>query len=156
MTRKRAAVVAALVLAAAGMAACGQTPFVADQTIHVLTPAPLATVSAPFVVSWTGAGLSDNRFAVFVDRTPIAPGHSLRDLATDQCKRQPGCPGDVYLAGLGVFLTDSDRVTVPVLQPLAGGTASRQAHPVRTLTLVVMDAQGRRVGDSAWQVEFRG
>jgi len=138
----------------ASLAGCGSRAFVANQSVHIVSPAPLATVTAPFVVTWTASERSDGGFAVFVDLSPIAPGHSLRDLASDQCKQQPGCLNASYLAGLGVYLTRLDHVTIPALQPLAG-TEGRQAHPVHILTVVMMDSGGRRVGDAAWQVEFR-
>jgi hypothetical protein len=143
------------VLGLAGLTGCGGGSFVADQSVHITSPAPLTSVSRPFVVSWTASGHRDARFAVFVDQSPIAPGHSLRDLAAAQCSRQPGCPDPSYLAGLGVYVTGSDHVTVPVLVPLAG-TAGREAYPVHVATLVLTDSSGRRTTDASWQVEFRG
>jgi hypothetical protein len=142
-------------LVVAGCASASRAFFV-DESVHITSPAPLTTVSAPFEVTWIATGSADRGYALFVDRSPIAPGHSVRDLATDQCKRLPNCQPDAgYLAGLGVFLTHSDEVTVPNLEPLAG-TASREQHPVHTFTVVVMDSNGHRLGDAAWQGEFRG
>jgi hypothetical protein len=159
LIRRRGATAWAPVLMAAGclvgLTGCGVGSFVTNQSVHVISPAPLTTVSAPFVVAWTVSGRTGPRFAVFVDQSPIAPGQSIDDLASQQCQRQPGCVNASYLAGLGVFLTASDQVTVPVLAPL-GGAAGREAFPVHTVTVVLMDSQGRRVGDAAWRVEFRG
>src|SRR5437762_2087715 len=105
---------------ATALSGCGATAFSADESIRITSPAPLTKVSIPFDVSWTVASTRDRSFAVFVDRSPIAAGHSLRDLASDQCKRQRGCPDAAYLAGLGVYLTTTDHVTVQALLQLAG------------------------------------
>jgi hypothetical protein len=115
----------------------------------------MAVVSAPFVVSWTTGSLNTSAYAVFVDQAPIAPGHTVRDLATVDCKHQPGCPDASYLAGRNVYLSTSDRLVVPTV-PIAGGTAGRAAHPAHTLTIVALDAGGHRQGDAAWTTEFRG
>ena len=159
LTWPRAAVGAPLaclaVIGAAWLTSLASGSLVSDQSLALTAPAPLTTVSPPFVVSWTTSGHRHSRFGVFVDQSPIAPGQTLRVLATTQCQREPGCRPDAsYLAGLGVYVTSSDHVRVPVLQPLAG-TDEQDAHPVHTVTVVLMNAQGRRIGEAAWQVEFR-
>lgn len=146
--------VCAIALAVAGLET-GSRSFVADQGLHITSPAPLATVSVPFTMAWSGPHKAGRRYGVFVDSTPIAPGRSLRDMATQQCKRLPGCqPSASYLAGLGVYVSSSDQLTVPTLEPV-GGVAGREGHPVHTARVVVLDFSGRRVGDAAWEVEFR-
>ena len=148
----------AFLLSAVVLAGCAGSSrsFVADKSVSIVAPAPLATVSLPFTVSWTVSGVPPHSFAVFVDRRPIPPGHSLRDLASHQCRLQQSCrPDATFLATIGVYLTDSDVVTVSNLEPV-GGTAGREPHPVHTATIVAIDAEGRRAHDAAWQVEFRG
>ncbi|MHB8463990.1 MAG: hypothetical protein ACYDH6_15510 [Acidimicrobiales bacterium] len=141
---------------ALALAACSAEPraFIADQRLRITAPAPMAVVSAPFAVTWTTTRQGDASYALFVDHLPVPPGHSLRDLATDQCKAQPGCPDATYLAAHGVYLTTSDTVDVPTL-PTLGGTARRAAHPAHTLTVIALDARGRRRGDAAWALELR-
>jgi hypothetical protein len=151
-----AVVVAALLALSIGQG--GARSFTLDSTVRIVSPAPLSTVSQPSVIRWTG-GRRGEKFAVFVDLTPIGPGHNLRDLATPDCKQAPTCePTADYLAGLGVFLTSSDEVTVPMLQPVGGveGENGRATHPVHTATVVEMNSADERVGDASWQVQFHG
>ena len=116
-----------------------------------MTPAPFAAVQAPFTVQWEHDG--DGQFAVFVDRAPIRPGQALADLATPECERSPGCPDEQYYADRGVYLTTDDRIVVEQLLPLAGSNG-RNPSPVHLATIVRI-AEGRRVGEAAWTVEFR-
>ncbi len=138
------------------MAGCGGSsrPFAEDDHLTITAPAPLEVVEAPFAVSWTTSEAGDRSFAVFVDVTPVPPGHQLRDLADDQCKRVAGCPDERYLAGLGVYVTTADHVTVNRLPPL-GGTAGQADHPVHTITVIGLDDGGRRRGDAARTIEIR-
>jgi hypothetical protein len=96
---------------------------------------------------------------VFVDRLPLPPGHTLRDVALDQCKRLPSCyPDTNFLSGLGIYLTNDTSVSIPILkvQSSMGGT---EHPPFHRLTVVMFSGQGtggHRIGDAAWEVEFRG
>jgi hypothetical protein len=148
------AVVSAAVAAFAG-AGCSGADFSADQSVHITSPQPLALVSVPFRVAWSVSRHSGDRFAVFLDSTPMAPGTTLRQLAGTACKGQVHCPDATYLAGLGIYLTSSNRVTIPAL-PATAGTNGREPHPVHTLTVVLVNAAGSRVGSAAWETEFRG
>jgi hypothetical protein len=129
----------------------GPRALVADQAVHVISPAPLATVSQPFTVAWRGPG---RRYVVFVDSSPISSGGSLRDIAPSSCRKVPTCqPSVSYLATIGVYVTQSDQVTVSSLNGVTG-VDSRQSRPVHRATVVVVDSNGRRIGSQAWQVEF--
>lgn len=145
---------------AAGLSSCGGS-LVASQAVHITSPAPLTTVTSPFNASWTTSGGGHYRYAVFVDRVPIAPGHTMRDLALDECKRIPTCfPDATYLSGLGVYITSQDQLAVQTL-PIVVGMEGNEHPPIHTLTVVLFSGQGattagHRVGDAAWQVEFRG
>lgn len=144
-------------LLATALAGCSGAPitFSADQSVHITSPAPLATVSVPFQASWSTGGHAHARYAVFLDSAPMAPGSTLRQLAGTSCKDQVHCPNAAFLAGIGVYLTASNRVVVPALPALAG-TDGREPHPVHTLTIVAINAAGRRIGAGAWETEFRG
>lgn len=158
LTRHPLELATAALLAVAPATACGgeARAFRADDTVVITSPTPLTTVAAPFTVTWRASTGYDGAFGVFVDREPIAPGRTVRDLAADQCKRVSNCqPTRSYLAGLGVYVTTGHGVTVATLQ-LPSGMVGKQAHPLHEATIVLMDRAGRRVGDAAWQVEFRG
>jgi hypothetical protein len=156
VTRRRLlTLVAAAGAAATALTGCGgaQRAFVVDDHVRITAPAPLAVVSTPFTVRWT-AGRSDDRYAVFVDRDPMAAGHSLRDLADDQCKQVRGCPDESYFANRGVFVTSRSQVEIPLL-PILKGTGARARHPRHTITVITIDDHGRRSSDGSWQVEVR-
>lgn len=138
------------------VAGCGGAPraLVADQHVRIVSPAPLDVVAAPFTVRWTSTNRSDRSFAVFVDLQPVPPGHQLRDLADEQCKKIRGCPDAGYLANRGVFVTERSEVEVPTL-PVLRGTGARARHPAHIVTIVTLDSAGRRTGDGSWQLEVR-
>ena len=153
-----AAACSALAIAGCGT---GSMSFRVDDSVHVTSPAPLITAVAPFQITWTAPSGPD-RYGVFVDIAPIAPGATMRSLATQDCKRIAACwPDPSYLAGLGVYVSDpalhgSGAVDVEQLVPL-NGIGGSEAHPVHTATLVRLDPSGHtRIDDVAWQVEFRG
>lgn len=137
------------------LAGCGGAPraFTVDGHVRITAPAPLAVVSTPFTVRWTSTD-DAQRYAVFVDQDPIAPGRTLRDLADDQCKHARGCPDAGYLANRGVFVTARRQVEVPLL-PILKGTGARARHPGHRITLVAVDARGRRTSDASWRVDVR-
>jgi hypothetical protein len=133
----------------------GARSLAANRSVYFTSPAPMEVVSAPFTVDWRGPTGPGHRYALFIDLSPVAPGQSLRTLATSQCQQQAACqPTTAYLEGVGVFVTSTDHVSVPALQPLSGPEGA-QRHPVHTATLVELTASGLRAGDQAWQVQFR-
>jgi hypothetical protein len=143
-----------LVLAAVLLASCGSQLWRRDHGVVVLSPAALSTVRVPFVIRWSvAADRPSPRYAVFIDRAPVAPGHGLRDVADPLCRITPGCPDTAYLQGRGVYTTSVPSLTVSDLQPV-GGIDGRTHHPVHTATIVRLDASGDRVGEASWSVEF--
>ena len=156
MTGKGAALLLALAVCGTATAACsGPRAFARDDQLQIVSPAPLTNVGERFAIRWTTAHRLAPAYAVFVDHNPIRPGHGMRDLADDQCKRQRGCPDDAYLVSKGVFITASNSVDVPGLNPL-GGIAGAADHPTHTATVVLLDRSRHRSGDAFWTVEFRG
>jgi hypothetical protein len=134
--------------------ACGR-PLTVSTAVTIEAPAPLTTVAPPFTLRWSGSPRPGHSYAVFIDRTPISPGHNLRDLANDQCKHIRGCPDASYLASRAVYLTNSTSVVIPVL-PQVGGIEGRASHPVHAITLVALDSHHRRAGEASWTIELRG
>jgi hypothetical protein len=141
-----------LILAMVILAGCN-LDFSNDSRVSLISPRDMSLVHLPLRVLWTshiprGSNLS---YALFVDRTPLSPGQSLRALADDTCKHTPGCPNAAWLAARGVFLTNSTSVRLTYL-PTLSGTENQDLH---TLTLVLLNADHRRSGEGAWSVSFR-
>jgi hypothetical protein len=143
-------------LAAALVPACaGVRELRADQ-LSIVAPAQLARVELPTTVRWTTKALPDSvsRFAVFVDRGPMAPGGNLRSLADDACRARPGCPDADYLRTLGIYVTDRSSFAIPAVLDVRGAGA-HTAHPVHRAVVVALDDHGRRVGGFSAQATFR-
>lgn len=138
--------------------------FRADERVEITAPADRATVELPQTFEWTvrdfevtgrsgeagdGAGL----FALFLDRTPVGPGDDVDEaLSADEearCGDDRACR-DAALAQRGVWVTEDTRLTVDQV-----GTTGRASDDLHRLTLVLVDGRGRRVGESAFSVEFR-
>ena len=167
--RRRAAFLAAC--CALGVAGCGLAhaqglSFRVDNRLHLTAPADLKSVNQPVSVSWaiTGfrvAGGGTERpsrqagyFGVFVDRAPIAPGQTMRAVASGDhiCLSDPQCPGADYLAARHVFTTTTPTVTLPRLPDVPGDAEPVQVHRV---IVVLIDTGGHRIGESAWELDLR-
>ena len=157
-----------LVLAAAG---CGiahpqDLNFSVDKRLQFQSPPARALVGTPVTVRWTMAGFrvepagsapasaDAGYFAVFVDRAPIRPGQTMRAVATgdEVCLHQKGCPDAAYLAARQIYTTTATAVTLPQIPPLSGNVQRIQYHSV---TVVLMDTTGHRIGESAWELDLR-
>jgi hypothetical protein len=152
--RPRPAAGAALAVLALG--ACASPGSLrADRRVRITSPAPMAPVTVPFTVKWDADPGVGNRFAVFVDRAPLARGADIAGLADPTCRSHPPCPDDAYFRRQGVYVVTADEATIATL-PAASGLAAQAPHPVRTLSVVALDDSGRRTSDTAWEVEIRG
>ncbi|MHB2022122.1 MAG: hypothetical protein ACYCO3_02135 [Mycobacteriales bacterium] len=139
--------------------------FVTDTRLSIISPKDRVLVHLPVTIRWrmrefTVAGpgsapVSKNvgYFAIFVDRAPVRPGQSLRAVAaSDQaCMHTPGCPNASYLAERGVYTTTKDYLT---LTQVAEVNTYQQVQ-LHTVTIVLLNTAGRRIGESAWYVDFR-
>lgn len=135
------------------LAGCGSPRWTLDQSVVILSPSSLSTVSVPFDIQWKPSGLAPVKYGVFIDTAPMAPGHGVADMVDSMCKLTPGCPDASYLAGRGVYLTSATHLAIDQLNPV-GGTDGRRSHPVHTVTIVRMDGNGHRLGEASWTVEF--
>lgn len=156
---------AGVVLVATLLQGCGihNLAFTTDTRLHFTGPKSRALVALPITISWTmknfsvvppGTVPASNRsgyFAVFLDRAPIKPGQTVAVIADPQCRRTPGCVSATYLAARGVYTTDSDSLSLKELAEV-NDYQSVQLHEA---TVVLVDAAGRRIGESAWYVDFR-
>jgi hypothetical protein len=160
-----------VLLASLTVSGCGLTHlqdlnFRVDKRLHFVSPKDRATVQRPFTVTWTMNNFQvvakgsqpptrdAGYFAVFVDRTPIKPGQTMRSLASkDQaCQVDPKCPDRSYLAGLGVYETTGTSLRLNQLANVVGDKEQLQHHSV---TVVLMDTAGHRIGESAWELDVR-
>lgn len=147
------------------LAGCGITEleFTNDDRLDFVSPTERELVSPPVTIEWTmedvalsgldGPPGEDGAFVVFVDRAPMPVGRNLAWLAGEDasCARDGRCPDLEYLATLGVHVTTDTSVTLDRL-PRAGGPDSRDEE--HSVTVVLVDATGTRVGESAWYLPF--
>jgi hypothetical protein len=144
----------AVALAVPCVTACSAPTLRADKGVRITAPAPLTVVGSTFTVQWEVEEGGTNRYAVFVDRAPVAPGAKVTDLVDDPCRARPPCSDDVELQRKGIFVAAGGQATIKNLPPLAGMVA-QVSHPVRTLTVAPLDAAGRRQGETIGRVEVR-
>ena len=126
--------------------------FVADDRVDMIRPAENAEVGLPFEVAWTADDV-DGSFAVFFDRSPLARGRSLASLVDedDPCREVAGCPDANWLAERHIYVTDGSRVRVEQLPDLRSNNHAKDRH---YLTVILLDENGERVGESAFTTEF--
>jgi len=166
LARGAMAMAAVVALAGCGLTHLDDLNFRVDDRLDFVSPGARSTVRAPVTVAWTmkdfriaaqdseppsrGAGY----FAVFVDQSPIEPGHTLADVADgdDLCEGRPGCPDKAYLVDHGVYTTTATSLELPVISDIPGSEEELQLH---TITIVLMDTSGHRIGESAWQLDLR-
>lgn len=165
---RRLVLLVAVAVAATG---CGLTHlsdlnFRVDDRLHFQSPKARSLVHAPVTVSWTiddftvaGPGSAPasrdaGYFAVFVDRAPIRPGESLKAIGKDDptCQHDPKCPDKTYLNDHRVYTTTQTRLRLPLITDIVGDHETLQMHAV---TVVLLDTSGHRIGESAWELDFR-
>jgi hypothetical protein len=143
------------------LAACGVhgLSFVQDERVDMVRPDDRAQVRLPVTVAWTvkdfTVGDGGGSFGVLVDRAPPRSGKPLEWLFRgDAACKGTGralCATPEFLADRSVFRTTKRSVTLTQIAKLIGNDRRRQFHEV---TVVLLDEQGRRVGEGAWSVQF--
>ena len=129
--------------------------FVHDRRVDITTPRARSKVTLPVDVAWTVKHFRGS-FGVLVDQAPPRSGETLPWLfrGNDTCRGATGrrlCATPNFLADRNVFTTNRTRFTVARVNRFTGNDRRRQFHEV---TIVLLDPQGRRVGEGAWHVEF--
>jgi len=155
-----------LVSSGCGLTQMNNLAFRVDTRLQFVAPANRSLVDNPVTVRWrmaefrieapragkasTGAGY----FAVFVDRAPIRPGQTMRAVAGRglQCLHQAGCPDPAYLAARQIYITTNLGLTLGQIPSIPGDAEAVQLH---TVTVVLMDTNGHRIGESAWELDLR-
>lgn len=108
--------------------------FVQDTRLHFIAPRPNASIGLPLTVRWSMRGglPAGERFAVFVDETPVPAGHHLT-------------PGDTQ-----VQTTTATRCVISMV-----GTEQNAAAHEHELTIVLVNRSLVRVGESEWSLLFK-
>jgi hypothetical protein len=150
---------ASLVLLPLLVGACGgegRLAFTEDDRLEILQPDNEAEVRLPLRLRWkatlphqSGGG---PYFAVFVDKAPVAPGQSLRVLADESCNRTAECPDAEYFRSRFVYVTDEQSIVLDVVPQRPSQRAG--ADDRHEAVIVLVDGEGRRIGEAAWRVAF--
>lgn len=133
--------------------------FVEDTRVDIVQPDDRSEVRLPVTIEWTvedfDVGPGRGAFGVLVDRAPPPPDKPLQWLFRDDlgCKGEGArvCASERYLADRAIFRTTETRVTLQQVPRLVGSEAGRVLHEA---TIVLLDAKGERIGESAWTVQF--
>lgn len=164
----RAGLVLVLCVSLSGCLAEGLA-FRVDDRLTFTSPKDRSTVRLPVVVDWEirdfevvapGAAVrpGEGYFAVFVDRAPMPPRKSMRWIFRDDedCRAADGCPNEVDLASIGIYTTTETRLVLEqIAPPPTRDDEEDDDDPERhRVTVVLLDAAGKRLGESAFQVEF--
>jgi hypothetical protein len=134
------------VTAAIGIGGCSGLEFEQDHRLSFAAPASDQLTHLPVTISWTMAAPGDYHFGVFVDRQAIKVGRNIDSVLPDGTR-----PTRSLLADANVYETDQDDVTLRIVPDLDNDRASRQRHAV---TIVLLDAAGNRINESAWTRSF--
>ena len=147
---------------------CGCVPqglaFRVDTRLTIVAPKDRSTVSLPVSLDWDirdftvvapgqGSGRDEGYFAVVLDDSPMPPGKKVSWFARKDasCLAAEGCPDARYLADHGVYTATATELTLAKLPP-ASVTGGREHHRA---TIVLLDASGTRLGESAFHVTFQ-
>jgi hypothetical protein len=140
-----------------GSTACGVDglSFVRDESVEIVAPQDRSKVRLPFDVRWTADEVGNGSFGVFVDRAPQPPDETLAWFARDdeQCRANPGCPDDAYFTSRNIYRTSGNQVTVDRLLETRAEDEQRY-RDLHEVVVVLLDERGRRIGESAFSVEF--
>lgn len=135
-----------------------------DTRLTIVAPEDRSTVSLPVTLDWDIRDFrvvepgrrpgpnGEGYFGVFVDVSPVPPGKQLAWIARKDrsCVAADGCPSEAYLAERGVYATTSTQLTLDNLlrRAVVKGVERHRA------TIVLLDAGGARLGESAFEVTF--
>ena len=128
--------------------------FKADHRLHFVQPDDEAEVKLPAKLTWRVTGFdvgTGNRFAVFVDRPPISPGKELRLRACSEKELTAIQPGEdrspCHDDRTRVFTTAELSLDVACILPRDHTPKRVRNH--HTVTVILLDASGRRAGLAA-------
>lgn len=144
MKQRRQARVAAVAVAVAVALSLLMTGCLEDRSFHendmvrFVEPLEGDFASAPLLVRWEGRPEKTAQWALFLDRAPIKPGTSIKDLEVQE--RQ------------NLWITEEQELTIDfVPQRSTSVDARRDRH---LLVVIPLDADGQRIGEQAATVEL--
>lgn len=155
-------VMTSLILLAGTACVPDHLAFRADDRVTITAPDDHAEVTLPVTVRWRieefdvvepGTPVREDAgfFAVFVDSSPMPAGKDLAWLVREDpaCDRAKGCPNAKYLAERDVYITTATELRLTELaERTADGPERHRA------TIVLLDGSGRRLGESAFRIDF--
>jgi hypothetical protein len=152
---KRALVLTVLLALLSSGCALRGIAFRQDDRLSFVSPGDRDEVTLPVTITWEVEDFDvpeDGSFAVFVDRAPQPPGKTLEWLARNDetCRSADGCPGEEWFAQHDVFRTTDTEHTIDRLPARADDR--REMHEI---TVVLLDPDGRRVGETGWTLELQ-
>lgn len=171
--RRRLLASVAAVLLTGLLSSCGITHlqdlnFRVDNRLHFTMPKARTLVHPPLTVRWTMRDFTiaaphsappsrtAGYFAVFVDRAPIRPEQTMKAVAHSlgdrSCELNPACPDESYLEQHQIYTTTAESLTLDQIPSLTTDQEKVQLH---TITVVLMDTSGHRIGESAWELDVR-
>jgi hypothetical protein len=91
-----------------------------------------------------------------MDIDPQPPGESLDYFGRDDptCQNSPSCPDAKYLRQRGVHVTSESGMTFSNLPIAPDVDLEAGQSDIHFATLILLDPEGIRVGESAWQITF--
>lgn len=132
-----------------------------DTRLEITSPEDGAEVILPVTLTWTmrdfeiksKSAPDGGFFAVFLDRPPVPPGEPLSWVARDDagCQEQPRCPNARYLAQQGIYETTKKRLKLTTLPEAERSVSGAERHYA---TIILLDAEGERIGEIAYVVAF--
>ncbi len=149
-----AAAVVVVVLAGCSQFAVDGLALRADRSLSITAPSSRSTVPTPLHVEWTdSAPRPGGSYLVLIDRAPMPPGETVRWYAKRDadCAATPTCPDGLYLARRGVTVSATTSVDIAIVPPLTGS----KKGTYHELTIVRLDAHGRRDGESGAATQFK-
>jgi hypothetical protein len=152
-----------LLLLVAGGCTTQGLAFVQDRRVEIVEPGGRERVDLPVRVAWevTDDNLrtelqSGTRFGVYVDVDPQPPGQPLEYFARDdkRCQASSTCPDERYFRQRGIHTTTATEITFPTLAIAPGVDLDRGDPDFHEMTIVLLDDEGVRIGESAWSITF--
>ena len=159
---------AALTLAALCVSLAGCVPqglaFKIDDRLTFQSPEDRSTVQLPVRLDWDirdfdivepGSEVREDAgyFAVFIDSSPMPPNKPLSWIARkdNSCREADGCPDEEYLNARGIYTTTETELVLEQLPRTTNDDDRRERHRA---TIVLLDASGTRIGESAFEIAF--
>lgn len=112
--------------------------FHVQDDIRFIEPLQGDFVQTPLQLRWENGGLPAQRYAVFLDRAPIAPKQSIQDLETSERSN--------------IFETTATELLLEFVSPRSTSVLGRRN--VHRIVVIAIDKNGRRMSDESAAIDF--